>query len=163
MPFLKSGGCIVTLSFVGHQISDVDLDDPNFERTAYQPFLGYGRSKTANILYAVALDKRLKGRGIRATALHPGGSQTELSRHMTPENSARRSRSASHVEHYPVHASAPRPTAPRLPALSEPLRCRLTKGRGVTTQGTNRNEFCVAGTKLNSPDFNVKADTFAAL
>jgi NAD(P)-dependent dehydrogenase (short-subunit alcohol dehydrogenase family) len=85
VPLLKSGGRIVTLSSAGHQISDVDLDDPDFERTEYQPFLGYGRSKTANILYAVALDNRLKGRGIRATSLHPGGIQTELGRHMTPE------------------------------------------------------------------------------
>src|ERR1700733_6679251 len=85
VPLLKSNGRVVTLSSAGHQISDVDLDDPNFERTEYQPFLGYGRSKTANILYAVALDNRLKGRGIRATSLHPGGIQTELGRHMTPE------------------------------------------------------------------------------
>jgi len=85
VPLLKSGGRIVTLSSAGHQISDIDLGDPNFERTEYQPFLGYGRSKTANILYAVALDNRLKGRGIRATSLHPGGIQTELGRHMTPE------------------------------------------------------------------------------
>jgi len=85
VPLLKPGGRIVTLSSAGHQISDVNLDDPNFERTEYQPFLGYGRSKTANILYAVALDNRLKGRGIRATSLHPGGIQTELGRHMTPE------------------------------------------------------------------------------
>ena len=28
---------------------------------------------------------RLKGRGVRATELHPGGIQTELGRHMTPE------------------------------------------------------------------------------
>jgi len=73
------------LSSAGHQLSDVNLDDPNFERTEYQPFAAYGRSKTANILYAVALDSRLKGRGVRATALHPGGIQTELGRHMTPE------------------------------------------------------------------------------
>jgi NAD(P)-dependent dehydrogenase (short-subunit alcohol dehydrogenase family) len=85
VPLLKSSGRIVTLSSAGHQISDVDLDDPNFERTEYQPFFGYGRSKTANILYAVALDNRLRGRGIRATSLHPGGIQTELGRHMTPE------------------------------------------------------------------------------
>src|SRR5271156_1285289 len=85
IPLLKPGGRIVTLSSAGHQISDVDLGDPNFERTEYQPFLGYGRSKTANILYAVALDSRLKGRGIRAASLHPGGIQTELGRHLTPE------------------------------------------------------------------------------
>lgn len=85
VPLLRTGGRIVTVSSAGHQISDVDLDDPNFERTPYQAFTAYGRSKTANILYAVALDGRLKGRGIRATSLHPGGIQTELGRHMTPE------------------------------------------------------------------------------
>jgi NAD(P)-dependent dehydrogenase (short-subunit alcohol dehydrogenase family) len=85
VPLLKSGARIVTLSSAGHQISEVNLEDPNFERTEYAPFTGYGRSKTANILYAVALDHRLKARGIRATSLHPGGIQTELGRHMTPE------------------------------------------------------------------------------
>ncbi len=82
---LKPGARIVNLSSAGHQISDVDLEDPNFERTPYQAFTAYGRSKTANILYAVALDSRLKGRGVRATAVHPGGIQTELGRHLTPE------------------------------------------------------------------------------
>ena len=85
IPLLKPGARIVTLSSAGHQISDVNLEDPNFERTEYAPFTAYGRSKTANILYALALDNRLKGRGIRATSLHPGGIQTELGRHMTPE------------------------------------------------------------------------------
>ncbi|MGH7778931.1 MAG: SDR family NAD(P)-dependent oxidoreductase [Candidatus Binataceae bacterium] len=85
VPLLKSGGRIVTLSSAGHQISDVNIEDPNFERTPYQPFTAYGRSKTANILYAVALDSRLKGRGVRATSIHPGGIQTELGRHLTPE------------------------------------------------------------------------------
>jgi len=85
VPLLNPGGRIVSLSSAGHRICDVNLEDPNFERTEYQPFIGYGRSKTANILFAVALDKRLKGRGIRATALHPGGIQTELGRHLTPE------------------------------------------------------------------------------
>ena len=85
VPLLKSGARVVTLSSAGHQISDVDIEDPNFERTPYQAFTAYGRSKTANILYAVALDSRLKGRGVRATSIHPGGIQTELSRHLTPE------------------------------------------------------------------------------
>ena len=85
VPLLKSGARVVTLSSAGHQISDVDIEDPNFERTPYQAFTAYGRSKTANILYAVALDSRLKGRGVRATSIHPGGIQTELARHLTPE------------------------------------------------------------------------------
>ncbi|HEY6421109.1 MAG TPA: SDR family NAD(P)-dependent oxidoreductase [Candidatus Binataceae bacterium] len=85
VPLLNSGARIATLSSAGHRLSDVDLEDPNFERTPYQPFTAYGRSKTANVLYAVALDSRLKGRGVRATSLHPGGIQTELGRHLTPE------------------------------------------------------------------------------
>jgi NAD(P)-dependent dehydrogenase (short-subunit alcohol dehydrogenase family) len=85
VPLLKAGARIVTLSSAGHQISDVDIEDPNFERTSYQAFTAYGRSKTANILYAVALDSRLKGHGMRATSIHPGGIQTELAWHLTPE------------------------------------------------------------------------------
>jgi NAD(P)-dependent dehydrogenase (short-subunit alcohol dehydrogenase family) len=60
----------------------VDLADPNFDRTAYDPFVAYGRSKTANILVAVAFDKRHRARGVRAAAVHPGGIQTELARYM---------------------------------------------------------------------------------
>src|SRR6185295_7517915 len=48
-------------------------------------FGAYGRSKTANVLFAVEFDRRHKGRGIRATAVHPGGIQTELGRYMTPQ------------------------------------------------------------------------------
>ena len=57
---------------------------PNFETTPYDPFVAYGRSKTANILFAVAFDQRNRGRGVRAAAVHPGGIQTELGRHMDP-------------------------------------------------------------------------------
>jgi NAD(P)-dependent dehydrogenase (short-subunit alcohol dehydrogenase family) len=82
---LHKGSRLVNLSSAGHRFSDVNLDDPNFERTEYTPFGAYGRSKTANILFAVEFDRRHKSEGIRATAVHPGGIQTELGRHMTPE------------------------------------------------------------------------------
>jgi len=82
---LKSGSRLVNLSSAGHRFSDVDLDDPNFERTPYTEFGAYGRSKTANILFAVEFDRRHRGEGVRATAVHPGGIQTELGRYMTPE------------------------------------------------------------------------------
>ena len=84
-PLIKPGGRLVNLSSAGHRFSDVDLDDPNFERTPYTEFGAYGRSKTANVLFAVEFDRRHKARGVRATAVHPGGIQTELGRHMTPE------------------------------------------------------------------------------
>ena len=55
---------------------------PNFERTPYDPLVAYGRSKTANILFAVAFDQRHRERGVRAAAVHPGVIQTELARYM---------------------------------------------------------------------------------
>jgi NAD(P)-dependent dehydrogenase (short-subunit alcohol dehydrogenase family) len=81
---IRDGGRLVNLSSSGHRFSDVDLDDPNFETTPYDPWAAYGRSKTANVLFAVEFDRRHKGRGVRATAVHPGGIQTELGRHMGP-------------------------------------------------------------------------------
>ncbi|QHN03055.1 SDR family NAD(P)-dependent oxidoreductase [Granulicella sp. WH15] len=81
---IKDGGRLVNLSSSGHRFSNVDLNDPNFETTPYEPFVAYGRSKTANILFAVEFDQRHRERGVRATAVHPGGIQTELARHMDP-------------------------------------------------------------------------------
>jgi NAD(P)-dependent dehydrogenase (short-subunit alcohol dehydrogenase family) len=79
---IGSGGRLINLSSLGHRYSNVDLEDPNFERTAYEPFVAYGRSKTANILFAVAFDKRHRNRGVRAAAVHPGVIHTELGRHV---------------------------------------------------------------------------------
>jgi NAD(P)-dependent dehydrogenase (short-subunit alcohol dehydrogenase family) len=84
-PLMNRGARLVNLSSAGHQISDVDLDDPSFERTPYDPWIGYGRSKTANILFAVEFDRRYKASGICAAAVHPGGIHTELSRYLTDE------------------------------------------------------------------------------
>jgi len=83
-PLIRAGGRLINLSSAGHRFSNVDLDDPNFETTKYEPFVAYGRSKTANILFAVAFDQRHRGRGVRAAAVHPGGIQTELARHLEP-------------------------------------------------------------------------------
>ena len=81
---LRAGGRLINLSSAGHRYSNVDLQDPNFERTPYEPFVAYGRSKTANILFAVAFDQRHRERGVRAAAVHPGGIQTELGRYVEP-------------------------------------------------------------------------------
>jgi NAD(P)-dependent dehydrogenase (short-subunit alcohol dehydrogenase family) len=82
---IAPGGRLVNVASSGHRYSDVDLDDPNFERTPYDPMIAYGRSKTANILFAAEFDSRHKTRGVRATAVHPGGIRTELGRHMEPD------------------------------------------------------------------------------
>lgn len=81
---LREGGRLINLSSSGHRYSNVNLEDPNFERSPYDPWVAYGRSKTANILFAVAFDKRHWRRGVRAAAVHPGGIRTELGRHLDP-------------------------------------------------------------------------------
>lgn len=73
---LKPGGRLVTISSAGHRGSDVDLDDPNFERTPYNERLAYSRSKTATILFAVEFDRRHQPGHVRATAVHPGAIKT---------------------------------------------------------------------------------------
>jgi NAD(P)-dependent dehydrogenase (short-subunit alcohol dehydrogenase family) len=83
-PLIRKGGRLINLSSAGHRFSNVDLDDPNFERTPYDPFVAYGRSKTANILFAVAFDQRHRSRGVRAAAVHPGVIHTELARYVEP-------------------------------------------------------------------------------
>jgi NAD(P)-dependent dehydrogenase (short-subunit alcohol dehydrogenase family) len=85
-PLLAGGPArIVNVSSAGHRFSDVVLDDINFERSPYDPWLAYGRSKSANILFAVELDRRGRGVNQRACAVHPGTIATELGRYMTKE------------------------------------------------------------------------------
>jgi len=79
---IRAGGRVINLSSSGHRFSNVDLNDPNFERTPYDPFVAYGRSKTANILFSVAFDRRHRDHGVRSAAVHPGGIRTELGRHL---------------------------------------------------------------------------------
>ena len=68
------------VSSAGHRGADIDLDDPSFARTTYDPLVAYRRSKTATILFAVAFDRRHRDRGIRAAAVHPGAVLTETTR-----------------------------------------------------------------------------------
>ena len=66
------GARIVILSSDGHQMGDVDFDDPNWERRDYDKFAAYGASKTANILHMAELDRRLRDHRVRAYSVHPG-------------------------------------------------------------------------------------------
>jgi NAD(P)-dependent dehydrogenase (short-subunit alcohol dehydrogenase family) len=83
------GARIVSVSSSGHRTSPIVFDDIHFERRAYDAWLGYGQSKTANVLFAVEAAKRWAGDGIIANALMPGGIRTNLQRHVqeniTPE------------------------------------------------------------------------------
>ena len=86
-PLIERGDLkrIVNLSSRGHHIGPVDFDDPHFARRPYDPWASYGQSKTANVLFSVGLEQRFAVLGIHAYAVHPGGIETNLGRHMTQE------------------------------------------------------------------------------
>lgn len=73
-PALKKSGNarVLSVSSYGHQMSDFNFEDPNFEQREYQTLLGYGQSKTACNLLATELDERGKKFNIRAYSIHPG-------------------------------------------------------------------------------------------
>ena len=72
---------VVSVSSSGHQISPVIFDDPHFAFRPYDPWLAYGQSKTANVLFAVEATRRWAADGITANALMPGAVYTNLQRH----------------------------------------------------------------------------------
>jgi NAD(P)-dependent dehydrogenase (short-subunit alcohol dehydrogenase family) len=76
---------VVVLSSGGHVRSPVVFDDIHFEAREYDPWSGYGQAKTANVLFALELDRRYRDAGVRAFSVHPGMIQTDLGRHLTPE------------------------------------------------------------------------------
>lgn len=86
-PALRSalGARVVCLSSRGHGRAAVDFDDTHFQRRPYDKWIAYGQSKTANALFALALDARGVGHGVRAFSVHPGAIMTELVRSLSEE------------------------------------------------------------------------------
>ncbi len=84
-PLLRESGNarVVNLSSGGHRFAPEISEDLHFKEREYDKFLAYGQSKTANVLFSVELDRRLRDDGVRAFAVHPGVIMTELARHMT--------------------------------------------------------------------------------
>ncbi len=84
-PIFAPGARVVALSSIGHRISPVRFDDPNFDNGGYEKWTAYGQSKTANALFALALNARLEPRGVTAFSVHPGGIMTNLQRDMSQD------------------------------------------------------------------------------
>jgi NAD(P)-dependent dehydrogenase (short-subunit alcohol dehydrogenase family) len=83
------GARIVSLSSRGHLRSPIVFGDINFTSRPYDPWLAYGQSKTANVLFAVEATRRWSSDGITANAVHPGAiAESNLSRHMNPDELA---------------------------------------------------------------------------
>src|SRR3954468_16081461 len=76
---------VVSVSSSAHLRSDVALDDLHFRARPYDPWLAYGQSKTANVLFAVEAQRRWADHGITVNALTPGGIRTNLQRHLTAD------------------------------------------------------------------------------
>ncbi|PMD54086.1 NAD(P)-binding protein [Hyaloscypha bicolor E] len=85
--FAAEGARVVNVSSGGYVSSGIRFEDWNFkDGKEYNPWLGYGQSKTANILFASALAEKLKGKGVLAFSVDPGlVVDTKLQTHVTPE------------------------------------------------------------------------------
>ncbi|GGN54113.1 oxidoreductase [Novosphingobium indicum] len=79
------GTRVIALSSRAHQLGGLDLSDLDFRRRTYDKWLAYGQAKTANALFAVALDSRGAEHGIRAYCVHPGSILGPLARHLSDE------------------------------------------------------------------------------
>jgi NAD(P)-dependent dehydrogenase (short-subunit alcohol dehydrogenase family) len=77
-----NGARVVSVSSSAHMMSPVIFDDINFRFRPYDQWLAYGQSKTANVLFAVALTERWSSEGIFCNALMPGAIATNLQRHV---------------------------------------------------------------------------------
>jgi len=88
VPLLVAGAPsrVISLASAGHRFGAVDFDDPNFETRPYDALAAYSASKEANVLFAVELDRRLRTRGVRAVAVHPGTIFTDLPRHLSQQS-----------------------------------------------------------------------------
>ncbi|MEU3245931.1 SDR family NAD(P)-dependent oxidoreductase [Streptomyces sp. NPDC006875] len=84
-PAIEPGGArVVSVSSTGHHNSGIRWDDPHW-RDGYDKWGAYGQAKTANVLFAVHLDRLGRDFGVRAFTLHPGGILTPLQRHLPKE------------------------------------------------------------------------------
>ncbi|WP_433045508.1 SDR family NAD(P)-dependent oxidoreductase [Dactylosporangium sp. CS-033363] len=97
LPSLRQAGGarVVAVSSAAHLRSPVVFEDIHFERREYEPWLAYGQSKTANVLFAVEADRRWSGDGIRVNALNPGGIHTNLQRHIDVDELVRTATAAN--------------------------------------------------------------------
>ncbi|GAA1675400.1 SDR family NAD(P)-dependent oxidoreductase [Streptomyces yatensis] len=89
-PAIEAGGArVVSVSSTGHHASPIRWDDVHW-RDGYDKWEAYGQAKTANVLFAVELDRLGRERGVRAFSLHPGGILTPLQRHLPKQEMVER-------------------------------------------------------------------------
>jgi NAD(P)-dependent dehydrogenase (short-subunit alcohol dehydrogenase family) len=80
------GARVVALSSRAYLYSRVDFEDPNCQHRDYNKWAAYGQSKTAIVLFALELDRRGEGAGVRGFSVHPGSIATDLGRDLTGDD-----------------------------------------------------------------------------
>jgi NAD(P)-dependent dehydrogenase (short-subunit alcohol dehydrogenase family) len=89
-PAIEPGGArVVSVSSRAHHFAGMRWDDVHWQH-GYDKWEAYGQAKTANVLFAVHLDKLGADHGVRAFSLHPGGILTPLQRHIPKEEMVER-------------------------------------------------------------------------
>jgi NAD(P)-dependent dehydrogenase (short-subunit alcohol dehydrogenase family) len=101
---------VVTVSSLGHRMGRIRFDDLQSERR-YTRAGAYGQSKLANLLFTYELQRRLSDTDTIAIAAHPGGSSSELARHLP---------SAVQLAFRPFEQSAELGALPTLRAATDP-------------------------------------------
>ena len=148
---IREGGRVVSLSSSAHYFADIDLADPGFESTPYDPWVAYGRSKTATALFAVGFDHRHRTRGVRAAAVHPGVIMTKLSRHMKDEE----------MENLRANLDASMPEGETFPWKTIPQGAATSVWAGVTAPadevGGKYSEDCHVAEITSDGPFGVRA------
>lgn len=76
---------VVSVASIGHRASPINFDNVNLDG-AYNEWVAYGHSKTANIWFANELERRYGSKHLHATSLHPGGVDTNLDQHINDPN-----------------------------------------------------------------------------
>ena len=74
----------IFLTSSGHRYAEPNFDNLMMEGV-YNEILAYGQSKTANLWTANEIDRRYGSKGLHSFGVHPGGINTELSRHIPKE------------------------------------------------------------------------------
>lgn len=74
---------VVNVSSSAHRAADLpDSDNYSFQKGNYHFRAAYAQSKLASVYMANELDRRYGSRYLRATSLHPGGVDTNISRYV---------------------------------------------------------------------------------
>jgi NAD(P)-dependent dehydrogenase (short-subunit alcohol dehydrogenase family) len=79
----------VSLSSSANMIAPVIFDDLHFNFLPYEPFVAYGQSKTANVLFAVEATRRWMDDGIFVNAVNPGAISRIVTRQIPLANARR--------------------------------------------------------------------------